>query len=61
MPDKNQTSKTPGNTDVTSDENTTKAHKEAEKDIQNDPELTDKQDPAADLDEGQLARLEGEK
>lgn len=33
------------------------AHKQAEKDIEKDPDL--QPDPAADLDEGELARLEG--
>ncbi len=37
------------------------AHTQAEKDIAKDPDLTNKPDPAADLDEGELARLEGEK
>jgi len=36
------------------------AHTQAEKDIEKDPDLTNKLDPAADLDEGELARLEGE-
>jgi hypothetical protein len=37
------------------------AHTQAEKDIAKDLDLTNKPDPAADLDEGELARLEGEK
>ena len=37
------------------------AHTQADKDIEKDPDLTNKPDPAADLDEGELARLEGEK
>jgi len=41
--------------------NISKAHTQAEKDIAKDPDLTNKPDPAADLDEGELARLEGEK
>ena len=41
-------------------ENVAAAHKEAEKDIEQDPDLTSKPDPTADLDEGELARLEGE-
>ena len=41
-------------------ENTGEALKQAEKDISNDPDLTPEPDPAADLDEGELARLEGE-
>ena len=40
--------------------NTTGALKQAEKDISNDPDLAPDNDPAADLDEGELARLEGE-
>ncbi|MEO8763618.1 MAG: hypothetical protein ABI416_04995 [Ginsengibacter sp.] len=36
------------------------AHKEAEKDIGQDPDLSSEPDPADDLDEGELARLEGE-
>lgn len=35
-----------------------KAHVMAEHDIEKDPDF--KPDPAADLDEGELARLEGE-
>lgn len=41
-------------------ENIAAAHKEADKDIEQDPDLTSKPDSAADLDEGELARLEGE-
>lgn len=41
-------------------QNTAEALKQAEKDLRNDPDLNPKQDPAADLDEGELARLEGE-
>lgn len=37
------------------------AAKQAEKDIKNDPELSTASDSAADLDEGEMARLEGEK
>jgi len=33
---------------------------QAEKDIKKDPDLSPKPEPAADLDEGELARLEGE-
>ena len=40
--------------------NTTEALKQAEKDISKDPDLSPEPDPAADLDEGELARLEGE-
>jgi len=37
----------------------TEALKQAEKDIKKDPALTNKRDPRADLDEGELARLGG--
>ena len=36
------------------------AHKQAEKDIDNDPDLSTLPEPGDDLDEGELARLEGE-
>ena len=36
------------------------AHKEADKDIEQDPDLSPAPDPGDDLDEGELARLEGE-
>lgn len=42
------------------DENVVKAHEEAEKDIKKDPDLTPKPDPGTDLDEGELAKLEGQ-
>ena len=41
-------------------ENIIAAHKEADKDIEQDPDLSKKPGPADDLDEGELARLEGE-
>ena len=41
-------------------ENISDAHKQAEKDIAQDPDLSSKPDPGDDLDEGELARLEGE-
>ena len=41
-------------------ENTVEALKQAEKDISKDPDLSPEPDPAKDLDEGELARLEGE-
>jgi len=44
----------------TDPEHTAEALKEAEKDINNDPDLAIDDDPAADLDEGELARFEGE-
>jgi len=37
-----------------------KAHREAERDIHNDPDLSGEPHPEDDLDEGELARLEGE-
>ena len=36
------------------------AYKQAEKDIEKDPELNEVPEPGDDLDEGELARLEGE-
>jgi hypothetical protein len=36
------------------------AHKIANKDIEQDPDLSPTPEPADDLDEGELARLEGE-
>ena len=36
------------------------AHEEAEKDMEQDPDLSLKPRPEDDLDEGELARLEGE-
>jgi hypothetical protein len=41
-------------------ENILAAHKEADKDIEQDPDLSPMPNPADDLDEGELARLEGE-
>ena len=38
----------------------TAAHKEADKDIEKDPELSNKPAPEDDLDETELAQLEGE-
>ena len=40
--------------------NITQAHNQAEKDIESDPDLNTKPDPEDDLDEGELAQLEGE-
>ena len=40
--------------------NIAEAMKQAEKDISKDPDLSNEPDPADDLDEGELARLEGE-
>ena len=42
------------------DEEIKEAHELAEKDIENDPDLSMKPKPGDDLDEGELARLEGE-
>jgi len=39
---------------------TMEAHKEAEKDMEKDPDLNTKPEPGDDLDEGELAKLEGE-
>ena len=36
------------------------AHDQAEKDIEKDPDLATKRERGDDLDEGELARLEGE-
>ena len=43
-----------------SDNDTKKAEKAAEADIKKDLDLTPPKDPGDDLDEGELARLEGE-
>ncbi len=40
--------------------NTNAAEEAAEKDIEKDLDLTPPEDPGDDLDEGELARLEGE-
>ncbi|MEP7230581.1 MAG: hypothetical protein ABI691_10040 [Ginsengibacter sp.] len=42
-------------------EHVEEAQEQAEKDIENDPDLNLKPKPGDDLDEGELARLEGEK
>ncbi len=42
------------------DKNISAAHKAADKDIDRDPDLSLKPSPGDDLDEGELARLEGE-
>jgi hypothetical protein len=42
------------------DEKVTEALKQAETDMEQDPDLSTEPDPAGDLDEGELARLEGE-
>jgi hypothetical protein len=38
----------------------TQAHEQAEKDIEKDPDLNASPKPGDDLDEGELARLEGD-
>lgn len=40
--------------------NITQAHNQAEKDIESDPDLNTKPNREDDLDEGELAQLEGE-
>lgn len=42
------------------DEKVNEALEQAEADMEQDPDLSTAPDPAADLDEGELARLEGE-
>ena len=41
-------------------EHVEEAHNQAEKDMKRDPEVHSKKEPGDDLDEGELARLEGE-
>ncbi len=55
MPEKNSAPKV--NPDK---EHVAEAYEQAEKDIEKDPDLNNEPDPADDLDEGELARLEGE-
>ncbi len=55
MNDKNSKQKGPG-----VDEKINEAHEQAESDIEKDPDLSTKPKPGDDLDEGELARLEGE-
>jgi hypothetical protein len=43
---------------VTDKENILAAHEQAEADIENDPEMSMGDEPGADLDEGELARLD---
>lgn len=40
--------------------NIDEAHKQADKDIDNDPDLNSDPEPEDDLDEGELANFEGE-
>jgi hypothetical protein len=46
--------------DTKNSKNYTPAHDQAEKDIEKDPDLNSKPNKEDDLDEGELARLEGE-
>lgn len=56
MPDKNsKQQKIPDN-----NEHVAEAHEQAEKDIEMDPDLSLTPETGDDLDEGELARLEGE-
>ena len=55
----NESGKTEDNVDEQTKLNN-KAFAEAENDIEQDPELHDDPEPEADLDEGELARFEGE-
>jgi hypothetical protein len=57
-PDKQNNAAERQDTKTDSKETITQAHEQAEKDIEKDPDF--QPDPAADLDEGELARLEGE-
>jgi hypothetical protein len=45
---------------TSAEKTTTTAHDQAEKDIEEDPDLNTKPHREDDLDEGELARLEGE-
>ena len=47
-------------TDPNEKKHTSQAHDQAEKDIERDPDLSTKPHGEDDLDEGELARLEGE-
>jgi hypothetical protein len=60
-PDKsqqNQSASPKSGTKQATDENVTAAHQQAEADIEQDPDLNSEPDPAADLDEGEIARLD---
>jgi len=48
------------NTPANADDLISEAHRLAEKDIEADPDLHTKPEQGDDLDEGELARLEGE-
>jgi len=60
MSDTDKTQGKQNNTATKTDnkETVAQAHEQADKDIEKDPDF--QTDPAADLDEGELARLEGE-
>ena len=50
----------PGSSLSAQQQQTKQAHDVAEKDIEKDPELNSRPERGDDLDEGELARLEGE-
>ncbi len=54
------TDKTPSQKTPEQDKKINEAYKQAEKDIDTDPESHTKPEPGDDLDEGELARLEAE-
>jgi hypothetical protein len=49
---------TQGKTAASNPKATADAEREAEKDIRQDPDLNDEDDPGSDLDEGELANLD---
>ncbi len=55
-----QNQNTAGNaaTKQSTDEHVTEAHEQAEADMEQDPDLNSQPDPTADLDEGEIARLD---
>ena len=59
--DKNSPQKSPADNQehAAGSKKTTEALEQAERDISNDLDLSGEPDPADDLDEGELARLEG--
>ncbi len=58
---KKKTSDQPEELKSQENKNITQAHSQADKDIESDPDLNTKPNREDDLDEGELARLEGEK
>ena len=60
MQDTNSKSKHIKSDQEKENENIVAAHQTADKDIEQDPDLSPTPEPADDLDEGELARLEGE-